>query len=219
MANPPANHIKTGERALIHTQSLSEKTSSQWTLNVHSGYKMIKRLMHTFMFVVFVSLVTYAFYLIQHTTYAWQYKPAEHFADSLSSQYRQLMQVALADKATERVNSLLNALIADPYVVDARLFDKNGLTIAPDKLPTTMLEYVAREDLAILTRVVALNVNEELVGYLRILVNQNALSAFPQSTQQQWQKVSLLLLLAGLIVGGYVTRLFYKLRARHFSNE
>lgn len=190
----------------------------------HSGYRVFKRLIHMVLLSVaaVIGIITTMTY--QDLQQARLSQETAQPGESLARQYSLLLSPIMESNDKAALALMLTTLSSEPLVIDASVYDNRGILLGDTKKIGSILDLYATDAPPPVTHVSdILNASGQPVGYLRLLVNTQALLSGPQMLEQQRQHILWGASLLTLIIGSYLTRGFYKfrqeLRERRQSGE
>ncbi|MCC2614707.1 hypothetical protein LJ739_00445 [Aestuariibacter halophilus] len=180
----------------------------------HSSYSIYKRLVNLVLVVVAGILCINLWLLSTDQALQWHDKQANQLGRSLVQMgARQLVQ-PLADKNTDALQFVLNNLNSDRHVLGASLYNHQGrLLHSTDKGVSLLTNYKLRQQVP-LVFVEPVRRDNQILGYLRILLDEDHVMAHHQAYQRQLAEQLLVFMLLAGTAGMLVTRMFYKWRYR-----
>ncbi len=209
------------------------KAQSQVKSSSHSLYTALKRLFHTLVVSTVFALVVVLILLLQQYQNDWLTVQTRFSGDSIARQYAKLLQPAfIADQLTSEgleidagtallnniarrdyIESVAAILINEPHILALSVFDKDGRYIAPLPQIESVVSMSQSQSVTPLTYVgVITDDNENLLGYVNIHMNTQAVLESPLTLRYQLALIACILVFLALMLGIYLTRAFYKSR-------
>ncbi len=209
------------------------KAQSQVKSSSHSLYTALKRLFHTLVVSTVFALVVVLILLLQQYQNDWLTVQTRFSGDSIARQYAKLLQPAfIADQLTSEgleidagtallnniarrdyIESVAAILINEPHILALSVFDKDGRYIAPLPQIQSVVSMSQSQSVTPLTYVgVITDDNENLLGYVNIHMNTQAVLESPLTLRYQLALIACILVFLALMLGIYLTRAFYKSR-------
>jgi len=209
------------------------KAQSQVKSSSHSLYTALKRLFHTLVVSTVFALVVVLILLLQQYQNDWLTVQTRFSGESIARQYAKLLQPAfIADQLTSEgleidagtallnniarrdyIESVAAILINEPHILALSVFDKDGRYIAPLPQIESVVSMSQSQSVTPLTYVgVITDDNENLLGYVNIHMNTQAVLESPLTLRYQLALIACILVFLALMLGIYLTRAFYKSR-------
>ena len=114
----------------------------------------------------------------------------------------------------QQIENILAALTQDPHVHSAALYQASGKLLSGTANNSSLL---TQADSNLLVYVHNLQHQQQITGFLKLVLYKDKVLAHPQEfRQQQLQRIPFMLFLA-LLMGVLLTRAFYKLKYKHYS--
>ena len=144
----------------------------------------------------------------------WHAKQANQLGNSLSTLSGNILISSLLENDSEKLTQQLNYIVADPHVAGVSLFDSKGRILAVNNSASSVVATYKLNTISPLVFVHNITHNQQVIGYLSIILKEKAVMAYHREYQQQLnQQVQMLMILAA-IAGILITRAFYKIRYR-----
>lgn len=209
------------------------KAASQTKNDSHSLYTVLKRLFHTIVVSAVFALIVVLLLLFQQYQNDWLTVQTRFSGESIARQYAKLLQPAfiadalsnqetennvdsaLSDTLTQRgyIESVASILVDEPHILALSVFDKDGRYIAPLPQIASVVSMSQSQSVTPLTYVgVITDDNENLLGYVNIHMNTQAVLESPLTLRYQLALIACILVFLALMLGIYLTRAFYKSR-------
>lgn len=189
--------------------------------SVHSAqpstYSIFKRIVNLALVVAAVAICVNLWLLSTEQAQNWHAKQANQLGRSLSNQGALALAPAVADSDEQSITAYLDNLTTDPHVKSAAVFGQRGQIINSTQANLSLLtNYQMREKMPMVF-VQEVVVEDQIKGYLRILLNEEKVMQYHDEYQAQlFEQTIVLMLLAG-VAGLLITRAFYKFRYRHYQ--
>ncbi len=182
-----------------------------------STYSIFKRIVNLALVIAAVSICVNLWLLSTEQAQNWHAKQANQLGRSLSNQGALALAPVVAQRDEQRITAYLDNLITDEHVSSAAVFGKRGQIINSTKANLSLLtNYQMREKMPMVF-VQEVIFEDQVAGYLRILLNEDKVMQFHDEYQAQlFEQTIVLMLLAG-VAGLLITRAFYKFRYRHYQ--
>lgn len=170
------------------------------------------------MLVIVIAIFAISVWLSSHLTLKGHYQTQSRtIGKELTRQYQTILNEPLAQNQTGRLSVILGALVSDPHVLSASLFDQYGRKLQQHPETEHTHQFLAlhhTQKQPPHTFVMPLEKDGKQLGYLRVLFTQDL--AKDSMQQLEWAFVSraLLIMLLALLTGIILTRAFYKWRIR-----
>ncbi len=205
----------SGQSSPGHTLTSSVSAADRRNLPTvrHSGYKAIKRTIHTFSLCLVIALLIYFFYLYQQHARQWPEFEAGKTGTLLVHQYAKILSPVVAQANEEELQKLLTTLHSHPALISANVYDSRGILISPKERNLLLLKHIPEGAVDWIVHVEDLrNDSEQTIGYLRLIFDaQTILGSSLQFEKRRLEMVYLLMMIT-FFVGVYLARSFYKLR-------
>jgi|GEM_PF-4287616 len=171
---------------------------------------------------IVVAIFAISVWLSSHLTLKSHYQTQSRtIGQELTRQYQTLLTEPLAQKQTERLSVMLGALVSDPHVLSASLFDRHGRKLLQQPETGDFIHFIAlhqtlhqADQHAPHTFVMPLEKDGKSLGYLRVLFTQDLAKESMQQLEWAFVSRALLIMLLALLTGIILTRAFYKWRIR-----
>lgn len=183
----------------------------------HSTYSIFKRIVNLALVIAAVAICVNLWLLSTEQAQNWYAKQASQLGRSLSMQGALSLAPVMADNNSERIGAYLQHLTQDQHVDSAAVFGQRGqlITSTQDNL-SLLTNFQVRQDLP-LVFVQEVIYEEQIKGYLRILLNEDKIMQYHGAYQQQLFEQTIVLMLLSAVAGLLATRAFYKFRYRHYQ--
>ncbi len=181
--------------------------------NPHSTYTAFKRVVHTLMFSISIGLLIAFFLLFQRYQAQWLDVQTSQPGKALTAQYASLIAAPLQSKNTDVLLSMVTKFTSDPLITSVTIYDEKGVHLAPlaqhDSV-VSLLQNTSLPPTIYLENV--LSTDGSVVGYLRVVLDSEALLVKPLEIRAQQEQLVVVLAMLCFILGVYATRTFYKAR-------
>lgn len=181
-----------------------------------SGYQAVKRIFHILIALGLSALTVYTVLDYQQRQQQWIAAQQQTPGTVLAGQYARLFSPLVQAQQYEELNQALVILTAEPRVIQAGVFNSQGVQIAPAEPLPSLLDQAP----GAVTHIHDIANNAGVtIGYIRLLTYpQQTVRAIEQLQQGHWL-VGVTLILLAFTAGLYLARLFYKVRPalkRHY---
>jgi membrane protein len=183
-------------------------------IHLPSGYSIFKRLANLVLVVATV-VVCINLWLIssEHST-NWQNKQANQLGNSLTSFAAKVLTSTLLVNDPSLLTEQLSYLASDPHVESVTLYDEKGRLLAENNTSTSVVATFKLKPFNPLVFVRKITHQQQTIGYLSLILNEQAVMAFHSEYQHQLNQQLQMLMVLAAIFGIVMTRAFYKLRYR-----
>ncbi|MCY7296600.1 AhpA/YtjB family protein [Alteromonas sp. a30] len=191
----------------------------QQLLELPSRYSVFKRiaLLVLTLLVVFSTLYVW---LSSHASMNTHYfSQADEIGKGLTKQYQRILQMPVAKRDFDRINTILSAIVNDPQIITASVFDASGRVIAQQPqyqdfvhlheqgssvTPLTFMSELIHPDKA----------DASQLGYLRLVMDAKLANNNIEKMEHAFLSRTLVIMLLALLSGIVLTRSFYKWRMK-----
>lgn len=179
-----------------------------------SRYSIFKRIANLIL-VVMTCVASINLWLVssEHSL-NWHSKQINQLGVSLSSLSGNVLISSLLEIDSEKLSQQLNYIIADPHVAGASLFDNKGRMLADNNSALSVVAAYKSNAISPLVFVQNITHNEQIIGYLSIILKKEKVMAFHNEYQNQLNQQIQMLMILSAIAGILITRAFYKVRYR-----
>jgi membrane protein len=115
---------------------------------------------------------------------------------------------------SEKLTQQLSYISADPHVAGVSIFDDKGRILADKNLGGSVVTAYKSNKISPLVFVQNITHNQQIIGYLSIILKEKEVMAYHSEYQKQLNKQVQMLMILAAIAGILVTRAFYKVRYR-----
>lgn len=179
-----------------------------------SRYSIFKRLANLVL-VVMACVASINLWLISsEQSLNWHSKQINQLGVSLSSLSGNVLISSLLEIDPEKLSQQLNYIIADPHVAGASLFDNKGRMLVDNDSALSVVSAYKSNTISPLVFVKNITHNEQVIGYLSIILKEEKVMAYHNEYQNQLNQQLQMLMILAAIAGILSTRAFYKLRYR-----
>jgi membrane protein len=179
-----------------------------------SRYSIFKRIVNLVLVVVGCIACINLWLIGSEQSLNWHTKQANQLGVSLSSLSGKMLISSLLENDSEKLSQQLSYIAADPHVAGVSLFDNKGRVLADNNSAASVVAAFRLNPTPPLVFVQSINHNQQIIGYLSIILKEKKVMAYHSEYQKQLnQQVQMLMILAA-IAGILLTRAFYKVRYR-----
>ena len=188
-------------------------------LDLPSRYSVYKRVV-LLALTLFVAISTLYIWLSSHLSMNTHYfSQADKIGRGLSLQYQVILTEPVAKRDFARIQTILTALVQDPQILSASVFDASGRILAqnPDYLDFVHLHQknAALTPLTFVGELHSSEKNQQVhLGYLRLVMDAQLANANIDKMEQAFISRTLVVMLLALLSGIVLTRSFYKWRMK-----
>lgn len=185
-----------------------------------SNFSIFKRLFNLSLVIVGVIICSKLWLVHNKQENLWYHQQANQLGRSLATLSAQMMVRGIVEHDEQSLSQQLLFLVKDDYVIGVALYNHKGQLLLQENVSTLTPNGYQQSATPLLTFVQEVRANNNnIVGYLRILLDETKVMQFHFDYQQQMiEKFEVLLLLAAL-AGGIVTRAFYTIRYRQYRRK
>ncbi|MBC3766891.1 AhpA/YtjB family protein [Neptunicella marina] len=179
----------------------------------HSGLSIFKRIANFAIAILLAFIIIYLWLnnVIQDQRQLEQ--QASQLGRTLSQQHALIIKDKLQQKDLKSIEKQLNYLESDPHIFSVALFDEKGQKILGSQNDTDMVSvFSASQDKGLLVFVQDIHQDNQVIGYLRVLLLREQVLAFFSQYQKEILYQALLLVILAFLMGILVTRGFYKIK-------
>lgn len=182
-----------------------------------SRYSIYKRIANLALVIVAGIICVNLWLLSTDHAANWHSKQSSQLGRSLASYAAQIIAPSLANKDYQQIAQNLHNVAQDPHVISASLYSYQGQIVdSTQSNPSVLATFLIEENTPIVF-VQEVIYQDNIVGYLRILLDERQVMLYHEDYQLQlYEQLLVLMLLSGL-VGLLVARAYYKFRFRHYS--
>ncbi len=205
----------SGQSSPGHTLTSSVNAADRRNLPAvrHSGYKAIKRTIHTFSLCLAIALLIYFFYLYQQHARQWPEFEAGKTGTLLVHQYAMILAPVVAQAKEEELQKLLETVNSHPALVSANVYDSRGILISPEENNLMLLKHIPEGTGNWIVHVEDIrNESGQTIGYLRLIFDAPTILGSSIQFEKRRLEMVYLLMMITFLVGVYLARSFYKLR-------
>ena len=179
-----------------------------------SRYSIFKRIANLVLAVVGCIACINLWLISSEQSLNWYSKQENQLGVSLSSLSGNILISSLLENDSDKLSQQLSYIAADPHVAGVSLFDNKGRVLAGNNTASSVVAAYKLNTISPLVFVQNIIHNEQVIGYLSIILKEREVMAYHSEYQNQLnQQVQMLMILAA-IAGILVTRAFYKVRYR-----
>lgn len=145
----------------------------------------------------------------------WYQVESEQLGRSLTVQASKLVAAPLANNDESLLSEYIDLINQGNFVKGAVMFDHKGIKYAQQQDPLSVVALVRQKDVEALVFVEDIVFNGEIIGYIKLVLDKQAITEHHQLFNQNQLQQSLLIIVLTVIVSGLVIRLFYKTRENY----
>jgi membrane protein len=144
----------------------------------------------------------------------WHSKQANQLGVSLTSLSSSILISSLLESNSEKLSQQLSYISADPHVAGVSIFDDKGRMLAGKNSGGSVVGAYKSNKTSPLVFVQNITHNQQIIGYLSIILKEKEVMAYHSEYQKQLNKQVQMLMILAAIAGILATRAFYKVRYR-----
>lgn len=180
-----------------------------------SAYSIYKRLANLALAVIAVAISVNLWLLSTDQAQNWHTKQANQLGRSLANLGAQVLIPAMRQQDMTLLGNQLTALADDPHVVGVAVFNDKGQVVDSSNARVSLLATYQLDKEKPLVFVAEIREAQKILGYLRVLLNEDAVMQYHSDYQAQLIQQQIVLTLLGCAGGILLARAFYKFRFRH----
>ncbi len=181
-----------------------------------STYSIYKRIANLALVIMGATICVNLWLLSADQAQNWHDKQANQLARSLSLQGANMLKVPLGNNDVSAIKQRLIDLGEDPHVSGAAVFGRQGQIIENLNGNVSVLADFRLQQEKPLVFIREIVVDGQIIGYLRLLLDEEQVMVYHSDYQRQiYEQLLVLMMLAGA-VGLLICRAFYKFRYRHY---
>ncbi|GAA6184378.1 MULTISPECIES: AhpA/YtjB family protein [Alteromonadaceae] len=184
---------------------------------VPSNYSIFKRVANLTLLVVAAAICVNIWLLNTDQSQNWHNNQSTQLGRSLAKFTADLIAPHLQQKQNEQILSYINLLSKDKHVAGVSVYNRNGEVVESNEQNASVLASFLLEDEFPLVFVEEVVLDDNVLGYVRLLLDKQQVMLFHREYQNQIYKQLLVLMLLAGLVGLLITRAYYKLRFRHYE--
>lgn len=181
-----------------------------------STYSIYKRIANLALVIIGATICVNLWLLSADQAQNWHDKQANQLGRSLSYQGAKMLEEPLKENNMTALMQRLEALGEDPHVSGAAVFGRQGQIVENLNGNVSVLADFRLNDEKPLVFIREITSGGEILGYLRLLLDEEQVMVYHSDYQRQiYEQLLVLMMLAGA-VGLLICRAFYKFRYRHY---
>lgn len=145
----------------------------------------------------------------------WYQVESEQLGRSLTVQAAKLVAAPLANKNESLLSQYIELINQGNFVKGAVMFDQMGVKYAQQQDPLSVVALFRQQDMEPLVFVEDIVFDGEIIGYIKLVLDKQAITEHHQLFNQNQLQQSVLIILLTVIVSGLIIRLFYKTRENY----
>jgi membrane protein len=179
-----------------------------------SRYSIFKRIANLVLVIVGCIACINLWLIGSEQSLNWHSKQANQLGVSLTSLSSSILISSLLENNSEKLTQQLSYISADPHVAGVSIFDDKGRILADKNLGGSVVTAYKSNKISPLVFVQNITHNQQIIGYLSIILKEKEVMAYHSEYQKQLNKQVQMLMILAAIAGILVTRAFYKVRYR-----
>jgi membrane protein len=179
-----------------------------------SRYSIFKRIANLVLVIVGCIACINLWLIGSEQSLNWHSKQANQLGVSLTSLSSSILISSLLESNSEKLSQQLSYISADPHVAGVSIFDDKGRMLADKNSGESVVTAYKSNKISPLVFVQNITHNQQIIGYLSIILKEREVMAYHSEYQKQLNKQVQMLMILAAIAGILVTRAFYKVRYR-----
>ncbi len=179
-----------------------------------SRYSIFKRIANLVLVIIGCIICINLWLISSEQSLNWHSKQANQLGVSLSSLSGNILIDSLLEKNSQKLSRQLSYIAADPHVANVSLFDNKGRMLADENSESSVVSAYKSNTIAPLVFVQNITHDEQIIGYLSIMLKEKKVMAYHSEYQKQLNQQLQMLMILAAIAGILITRAFYKVRYR-----
>jgi membrane protein len=179
-----------------------------------SRYSIFKRIANLVLVIIGCIICINLWLISSEQSLNWHSKQANQLGVSLSSLSGNILIDSLLEKNSQKLSQQLSYIAADPHVANVSLFDNKGRMLADENSESSVVSAYKSNTIAPLVFVQNITHDEQIIGYLSIMLKEKKVMAYHSEYQKQLNQQLQMLMILAAIAGILITRAFYKVRYR-----
>ena len=185
-----------------------------------SNYSIFKRLLNLSLVIIGVIICIKLWMVHNKQEDLWYQQQASQLGRSMAQLGAQAISQAVVENNEALLTQQISFLINDPYVTGVAVFNQKGQKLQQQDPQSNIVTRYLQSDAQALTFIQEIQSDDkQIVGYLRLVLDEEKLMQFHFDYQQQMIEQFELLLVLAAIAGGIITRAFYTIRYRQYRRK
>lgn len=184
-------------------------------MNIRSNnhnYSIFKRISTLILFILFVAIGANLYMMHTQNAASWYRVESEQLGRSLTVQAARLVAVPLAQKDQAMLDHYVDVVNQGIFVKGAVLYDELGVRFAKQDDRLSVVDILKNSDLEPLVFVEDIVYEGNVIGYLKLVLDKQAITEHHRAFNKNQLLQSLLIIVLSIIAATLSTRLIYKLR-------
>ncbi len=181
-----------------------------------SAFSIFKRIANLALVVIACLICVKLWLLSTEQANNWHAKQASQLGRSLAQYGAKVLAPVVKSNQPEQIAQQLALLAQDPHVVSVTIFDFQGRVMDSTKTNTSVLAAFVLEDNMPIVFVEEIREDDQILGYLRLLLDEQKVMLYHDDYQAHWYEQLLVLMLLSALLGLLLCRAFYKFQYRHW---
>lgn len=196
--------------------STARKKALMNVQNTHHKYAIFKRISSLILLILCVVICVNLYFMHSQNAAKWYQVESEQLGRSLTLQAARLISSPLALKDQQTINQYVAIISQGKFVKGAVLFDELGVRhTSPDNEQNehfSVVEILKQRDSQALIFVEDIVFEGNIIGYIKLLLDKEAVTEHHRNFNQNQLFQSLLIIVLSFCAAALATRLFYKMR-------
>ncbi|WP_343859708.1 AhpA/YtjB family protein [Aliiglaciecola litoralis] len=182
----------------------------------HSNFSIFKRIANFTLVLVAAAICVNLWLLNTGQSKDWHEKQSTQLGRSLAGYAAKVIAPSIAQLDTENIKAQLELIATDPHVSGVSVYAKSGEIIDSNEPNVSVLASFLLDENIPLVFVEEVRSDNQLLGYLRILLDEQKVMLYHAEYQTQLDKQLMVFMLLAALIGILVARAYYKIRFRNY---
>lgn len=179
------------------------------------NYSIFKRISTLILIILSVVVAVNLYLMHVKNARQWYQVESEQLGRSLTVQASKLVAAPLANNNESLLSEYIELINQGNFVKGAVMFDQVGIKYAQQQDPLSVVALVRQKDVEPLVFVEDIVFDGQIIGYIKLVLDKQAITEHHQLFNQNQLQQSLLIIVLTVIVSGLIIRLFYKARENY----
>ncbi|WP_052154980.1 AhpA/YtjB family protein [Aliiglaciecola lipolytica] len=184
---------------------------------IPSNYSIFKRVANLTLLIVAAAICVNIWLLNTEQSQNWHNNQASQLGRSLAKYTADIIAPHLQEQQNTQILNYLDLLTKDSHVAGVSVYNRRGEVIESNEQNSSVLANFLIEDDFPLVFVEEIVLDDKILGYIRLMLDEKQVMLFHAEYQNQIYKQLLVLMLLAGLVGLLITRAYYKVRFRHYQ--
>jgi membrane protein len=180
---------------------------------------VIKRISNAILAVLIIIIAVNLWLMHNKNAQQWYSYESEQLGRSLATQAARMLAGPLVNDDREAIDSYVQNIEVDSFIKGTALYDNKGRTIKSFDNDYSVVQQFRIEETKPLIFIQDIIHNDEVVGYLKLILDREAIIQHHQSFNKTQLMQTVLIICLTAVCAMLLTRLFYKIRNRYRFNS